>query len=51
MTRFTKHEIWQNIKPVKLIVKSDAKGSGVSDKMHKAALMHARDPMVRCHVY
>lgn len=47
VSRFNAGAIWEGVKPSKLEVKSDAKGSSVGAAKHKAAVLHNRDPMVR----
>ena len=49
MSRFNDGEVWDRVKPSKLIVKSDAKMSAVGAAKHKAGVLHHRDPM-RCPV-
>ena len=54
MSQFNEKEVWtlpdgRGIKPSKLVVKSESKGSSVDAPMHKAGVLHGRDPM-RCPV-
>lgn len=47
MTRFSSYQVWDNVLPPYLALRSSSKGDDVGGRKHLAGVMHHRDPM-RC---
>lgn len=47
MTRFSSYQVWDNVLPPYLALRSSSKGDEVGGRKHLAGIMHNRDPM-RC---
>ena len=45
ISRFTFHQVWENVKPFRLLLRTAAKGDGVGARKHLAGIMHHRDPL------
>ena len=45
VSRFTFHQVWENVLPFRLLLRTAAKGDVVGARKHLAGIMHNRDPM------